>query len=126
MAAAIPHTVRDANGYVTRVARTNSAWNLWICDVYVLSPTPLFPHALLPAFGSKWDPDFIRWSLNLGNITFTVCTLPLAWAVSMYGRRNSTLFVIAGTTVANALRYVHVHVAARYWVNECLASLLTI
>jgi len=62
------------------------------------------------AFGPKWNAEFITWSLNLGNITFMICTLPIAWTVASYGRRKSTLLVIASTTFANMLRLLPVNV----------------
>ena len=62
------------------------------------------------AFGPKWNPSFITWTLNLGNISFLICTLPIAWLVPRYGRRFSTLLVIGTTTFANMLRLMPVDV----------------
>ena len=45
------------------------------------------------AYGDTYDADFVAWSLNLGNITYMVFTLPSSWLTSRYGPRFSTLSI---------------------------------
>ena len=69
----------------------------------LLSP---IQHEIGVAYGDAFDDSFVAWSLNLGNITYLLFTLPASWIAEKYGRRMSTLLSISLVVIANSMRLI--------------------